>query len=99
MWKLSSHLEQNRATNHDYMSSSSKFLHAPKKESSDTNNRLFISNSHNTDLDDKIGEWLANEEASLNEIPMNSYEKKQDIAMFDRSSVNIHKVLKNLLFF
>jgi hypothetical protein len=52
----------------------------PKME----NNELY--SSQNTD--DRIGEWLANEEASLDKIPMNYYEQQEN-NLFHHNQVHI----------
>lgn len=82
MWRPASHLVQNRTMGRDYATQSiASYKHTPNMESSDTNNKLFINDSQSTDLDSKITEWLANEEASLDIFTKSLFDKQQDIAI------------------
>lgn len=77
MWQKASHLVQNRGIHKENATAENipLDLHKSIMESSNTN-LSFINDSH-TDMDSKITEWLANEEASLEKVPMNFFDNQQ----------------------
>lgn len=103
MWKTTSLTQQNNLSSRRHTSDRKSGVYdftrmhkdSPKMESPSSNNNILMENSQLTDTSTNIGEWLAHEEASLEDISMNRYYGQTDRQTSHGSSV---KLIKNLLF-